>query len=125
MGPTKETERAGLSPAETKELEKLKDDIIARKTQLKTEGMSGGQQNKDAQIVEWVNRMNVLKEKQDPGSTTKDKKDTGKKKSKAPLSAEDMMALDKLKGDVELYKHKLKTEFGYTNKDIKIDPELL
>jgi len=69
--------------------------------------------------------MNVLKEKQEPGSTSKDKKDGAKKKSKAPLSAEDMLALDKLKGEIELYKHRLKTEFGYTNKDIKIDPELL
>merc|ERR1719460_3363639 len=54
----KKQESAGLSPAETKELETLKNDIIARKAQLKGEGMSGGQQNKDPQVVAWVTRMN-------------------------------------------------------------------
>jgi hypothetical protein len=58
----------------------LKKDIIERKSQLKAEGMSGGQQNKDAQIVQWVARMNELKEKECPGSTQKDDKKEGKKK---------------------------------------------
>jgi hypothetical protein len=117
---------AGISPAETQELEKLKNDIIERKTQLKAEGMSGGQQNKDEQIVAWVTRMNELKEKQDPGSTAKDaKKDDKKKSNKAPLSADEQKQADSLRNEIEIYKHKLKTEFGYSNKDMKIDPELL
>merc|ERR1712000_242034 len=61
-------EKAGLSPDETKELEKLKNDLIARKTQLKAEGLSGGQQNKDPQVVERVTRMNEF------GMTKKDLK---------------------------------------------------
>merc|ERR1712072_533675 len=69
----KKVESAGLSPAEVKELETLKNDLIARKAQLKAEGMSGGQQNKDPQVVEWVKRMNELMEKQDPGCTQKEK----------------------------------------------------
>jgi hypothetical protein len=116
---------AGISPAETAELEKLKNDIIERKTQLKADGMSGGQQNKDSQIVQWVTRMNELKEKADPGSTAKDAKKDDKKKSKAPLSADEQKEADGLRNEIELYKHKLKTEFGYSNKDMKIDPELL
>merc|ERR1712146_38065 len=48
---------------ERKELDKLKEDVIARKKDLKAEGMTGGQMNKDAQIVAWVKRMNELKEK--------------------------------------------------------------
>lgn len=40
-------ESAGLSPAETKELEDLKQAIVERKAILKEQGMSGGQQNKD------------------------------------------------------------------------------
>merc|ERR1712039_72862 len=81
----KKTESAGISPAERDELEKLKNDIIARKTELKAQGMSGGQQNKDETIVGWVTRMNELKEKAEPGSTSKDAKKDDKKKSKAPL----------------------------------------
>merc|ERR1719251_576837 len=95
----KKQESAGLSPAETKELEQIKKDLIERKAKLKAEGMSGGQQNKDEQVVAWVKRMTELKEKQDPGSTQKDdkKKDSGKKKaSSAPLSSEEQKELDQL-----------------------------
>merc|ERR1719282_2177442 len=121
--PAKKTESAGLSPAEKKELDQLKSDIIARKTQLKGEGLSGGQQNKDPQIVEWVSRMNELKEKESPGSTAKtDKKDEGKKKK--VLSADVEKQVEDLKREIEEYKGKLRTEFGYSNKDIKADPEL-
>merc|ERR1712050_370544 len=45
--PKKATESAGISKAERDELEKLKNDIIARKKELKEQGMSGGQMNKD------------------------------------------------------------------------------
>jgi hypothetical protein len=120
---TKKQESAGLSPAEKKELEKLKTDIVARKTQLKNEGLSGGQQNKDEQVVAMVKRMNELKEKEEPGSTAPAKKET-KKSSKAPLSSEEQKELDKLRGEIETYKHKLKTEFGYSAKDMKIDEDL-
>jgi len=121
---SKKKESAGISQAERDELERLKNDIIARKTELKAGGMSGGQQNKDPQIVEWVTRMNELKEKAEPGSTAKDAKKDDKKKSKAPLSVEEQKEADSLQGEIEVYKHKLKTEFGYSNKDIKADPEL-
>merc|ERR1712113_1042466 len=67
--PKKAIESAGISKAERDELEKLKNDIIARKKELKDGGMSGGQMNKDEQIVAWVARMNELKEKECPGST--------------------------------------------------------
>merc|ERR1712066_883384 len=78
--PKKATESAGISKAERDELEKLKNDIIARKKELKEQGMSGGQMNKDEQVVAWVARMNELKEKECPGSTAaggkKDDKDS-------------------------------------------------
>eukprot|EP00931_Biecheleriopsis_adriatica_P095938 TRINITY_DN6958_c0_g1_i1.p1 TRINITY_DN6958_c0_g1~~TRINITY_DN6958_c0_g1_i1.p1 ORF type:complete len:265 (+),score=116.40 TRINITY_DN6958_c0_g1_i1:88-882(+) len=115
-------ESAGLSPAETKELENLKQQIIERKSILKEQGMSGGQQNKDEEVVKMVNRMNELKEKQDPGSTKKDPKKDAKKKT--PLSQEEQKEYSKLQGEVELYKNKLRTEFGYSNKDMKADPDL-
>jgi len=120
----KKMESAGLSPAEVKELDTLKNDLIARKTVLKAEGMSGGQQNKDPQVVEWVKRMNDLKEKQDPGCTQKEKKDEKKKSGKGSMTSEDQTAYDALVNEMEIYKLRLKQEFGYTNKDIKADPEL-
>jgi len=117
-------EAVGLTPEELQELEQLKNDIIARKTQLKAEGMSGGQQNKDAQIVEMVARMNVLKEKQDPGSTAK-KPDESKKKKGGKMSVEDQTNFDALKQKIDAYKTQCKTEFGMTTKDLKTDPDLL
>ncbi|CAJ1382530.1 unnamed protein product [Effrenium voratum] len=117
-------ESAGLSPAETKELEDLKQAIVERKAILKEQGMSGGQQNKDVEVVKMVDRMNQLKEKQDPGSTKKEKDGKKDSKKKTPLSAEEQKEFAKLQNEVELYKAKLKTEFGYTAKDMKADPDL-
>merc|ERR1739838_171625 len=121
--PAKKAESAGLSQAEKKELDQIKNDIVARKAKLKEEGMSGGQQNKDAQIVEWVARMNELKEKECPGSTQKpDKKEEEKKKK--VLGSDMQKAADSLRQEIDAYKTKLKSEFGYSNKDIKADPDL-
>merc|ERR1712203_356448 len=99
MGKPKKTESAGISPAERDELEKLKTDIIARKADLKAQGLSGGACNKDEQVVAWVTRMNELKEKAEPGSTQKTKKDD-KKKGKGTLSAEEQKEADALKGEI-------------------------
>jgi hypothetical protein len=123
----KKKKDAGLNPSEEKELEKLKQDIIDRKAQLKAEGLSGGQQNKDEQIVQWVTRMNELKEKQDPGSTAKknEKEAAKKKSSKAPLSPEEQKELAKLEQELEQYKQRLKTEFSYSKKEIAADPDLV
>merc|ERR1711879_94669 len=72
--PKKKMESAGLSPAEKKELDKLKTDIIARKAELKAAGKSGGECNKDEQVVAWVARMQELKIKEDPTLADGDKK---------------------------------------------------
>merc|ERR1712050_441144 len=72
--PKKKMESAGLSPDEKKELDKLKTDIIARKATLKAEGLSGGQQNKDSEVVTMVARMTELKIKEDPSLAEGDKK---------------------------------------------------
>merc|ERR1712005_60171 len=72
-------ESGGISAEERKELDKLKEDVIARKKDLKAEGMTGGQMNKDAQIVAWVKRMNELKEK----AGELEKKEDKKKEKKA------------------------------------------
>jgi len=121
--PKKAQESAGISKAEKDELEKLKTDIIARKKELKEQGMSGGQQNKDEQVVAMVTRMNELKEKENPGclSAAKEEKKGGSKKK---LTAEQEADRAKLEQEIEEYKGKLRTEFGYSNKDIKADPDL-
>jgi len=119
----KKQESAGISKAERDELEKLKTDIIAKKKELKETGMSGGQINKHEDIVAWVTRMNELKEKENPGCLTaqKEEKKGGKKKA---LSAEQEQAKKELEQQIEEYRAKLKSEFGYSNKDIKADPDL-
>lgn len=117
-------ESAGLSPAETKELEDLKQAIVERKAILKEQGLSGGQQNKDDEVVKMVARMNELKEKQDPGSTKKEKDAKKDSKKKTPLSAEEQKEYAQLQNEIEVYKAKLRSEFGYSNKDMKADPDL-
>merc|ERR1711959_623192 len=59
----KKEESAGISPAERDELEKLKTEIVAKKAALKEQGLSGGQQNKDPDVVKMVTRMQELKVK--------------------------------------------------------------
>merc|ERR1719476_575099 len=120
--PKKGMESAGISKAERDELEKLKNDIIARKKELKDQGMSGGQMNKDEQVVSWVNRMNELKEKECPGSSA-GKKDDGKDKKKDAKAnkTEEKMALE---AKIEEYRLQLISEFKCSAKDIKADPDM-
>lgn len=121
----KKTESAGISPAERQELEKLKTDIVARKATLKEGGMSGGQINKDSEIVAWVARMNELKEKECPGSTTAGKDDKKKDAKKKVLSGDAAKQVVEVEKEIEEYRSKLKNEFGYTNKDINADPDMM
>merc|ERR1711976_464570 len=117
----KAKESAGISKAERDELEKLKTDIIARKKELKEQGMSGGQINKDEQVVAWVARMNELKEKECPGSSVAKKDD---KKKEPKLSGEAQAEIEKLSNEIEEYRQKLVSEFKYSKKDIAADPDM-
>jgi len=120
--PGKKTESAGISKAERDELEKIKADIIARKTELKATGLSGGQINKDEQVVAWVARMNELKEKESPGSTATKKDD---KKKEPKLSGEAQAEIEKLTNEIEEYRQKLVSEFKYSKKEIAADPDMM
>jgi len=119
---TKKEESAGISKAERDELEKLKQSIIELKTQLKNEGMTGGQINKDERVAKMVSRMNELKEKESPGSTTAPKKDD---KPKKKLSADQEGAVRKLTEEIEAYRQELVSKFGYSKKDISSDPDMV
>merc|ERR1712061_265232 len=120
----KKTESAGISKAERDELEKLKNDIIARKKELKEQGMSGGQMNKDEQIVAWVTRMNELKEKECPGSTTAKKDDDkDKTKKKGKLDSETQKMVEEKERELQEYEDKLRSEFKYSKKEIAADPD--
>merc|ERR1711920_602983 len=119
--PKKKMESAGISPDEKKELDKLKNDIISRKAELKAAGKSGGECNKDEQVVSWVARMTELKIKEDPTLADADKKKGDDKKKEKSNKTEEKMALEK---KVEEYRLQLKSEFGYSDKDIKGDPDM-
>merc|ERR1712188_70870 len=122
--PKKAQESDGISKEERQELEDLKNKIVARKSELKAQGMSGGQQNKDPEVAQMVARMNELKEKESPGSTAKAGKDKGSSKKKGALSSEEQKEMEELKGQIEQYRERLVKEFGYSNKEIKADPEM-
>merc|ERR1712048_627737 len=115
----KKADSAGISKAERDELEKLKKDLIERKAELKAQGLSGGQCNKDEQVVAWVARMTELKIKEDPTLADGDKKKDDKKEKKKPASEEK----EALRQKMEAYKQQLVNEFGYTKKDIEGDPD--
>merc|ERR1711979_86621 len=120
--PKKKMESAGISPDERKELDKLKNDIIARKAELKAVGKSGGECNKDEQVVAWVARMQELKIKEDPTLADGDKKKgDDKKKDKVNQSAEKLA----LQAKIEEYRLQLINEFQYSAKDIKADPDMM
>merc|ERR1712193_514080 len=102
----KEKPQKGLSEKELEDMEKLKQNIMTKKSELKAEGMSGGQINKDSEIVDWVAKLKALKEE------AKGKKGDDKE-------------IAKLKQDIEDYKLKLKEEFGYTKQEINKDPDLM
>jgi len=120
--PKKKEESAGISREERAELEGLKQKIIDKKAELKAQGMSGGQCNKDADVVAMVARMNELKEKESPGSTTAAKDDKGGKKKKV-LDSDTQKMLEEKKRLFEEYAEKLRTEFKYSKKEIQADPE--
>jgi hypothetical protein len=118
----KEKPQKGLSEKELEEMEKLKQNIMTKKSELKAEGMSGGQINKDSDIVDWVAKLNALKEKEAAlkgNMTDKDLKQEAKGKKG------DDKEISKLKQDIEDYKLKLKEEFGYTKQEINKDPDLV
>lgn len=120
--PKKATESAGISKAERDELEDLKKKLITRKGELKAEGKSGGECNKDAEVVEMVKRMTELKIKEDPSLADADKsKGKDKKKNNSDKSADK----SKLEGEIEEYRQKLISDFQYTKKDIAADPDMM
>merc|ERR550514_847753 len=98
----KEKPQKGLSEKELEDMEKLKQNIMTKKSELKAEGMSGGQINKNSDIVDWVAKLNALKEKEG-----------------------DPKEIEKLRQDIEDYKAKLKEEFGYSKNEINKDPDLM
>lgn len=122
--PAKSSESAGISPAERQELEKLKTDIVSRKKDLKEQGMSGGQINKDEEVARMVTRMNELKEKECPGSTDPKKSDKKDEKKGGAVSKENAAQVETLQAEIEEYKQKLITEFKYTKKEIADDPDM-
>merc|ERR550532_3361475 len=85
--PAKAMESAGISKEERDELEKLKQSIIKKKAELKAEGKSGGECNKDPEVTAMVARMQELKLKEDPSLADADKAKAEKKPNKK-LSAE-------------------------------------
>jgi len=118
----KEKPAKGLSEKELEDMEKLKQNIMTKKSELKAEGMSGGQINKDSDIVDWVAKLNALKEKEAALKGNMSEKEA-KKEDKGKKGDDKEIA--KLRQDIEDYKLKLKEEFGYSKNEINKDPDLM
>merc|ERR1719379_1777036 len=118
----KEKKVKDLSEEEKQQMEKLKNNIMTKKAEMKAEGVSGGQINKDSEIVEWVSKLNALKEKEAQlkgDMSAKDVKNAEKSKKG------DEKEIAKLRDEIDAYKLKLKEEFGYSKQDINKDPDLV
>merc|ERR1712224_1092484 len=118
----KEKPQKGLSEKELEDMEKLKQNIMTKKAELKAEGMSGGQINKDSDIVDWVAKLNALKEKE---AALKGNMTEKEAKKEATGKKGDPKEIEKLRQDIEDYKAKLKEEFGYSKNEINKDPDLM
>jgi hypothetical protein len=118
----KDKPQKGLSEKELEDMEKLKQNIMTKKSELKAEGMSGGQINKDSDIVDWVAKLNALKEKE---AALKGNMSEKEAKKESTSKKGDDKEISKLKQDIEDYKLKLKEEFGYTKQEINKDPDLV
>jgi len=122
---SKKNESSGISRAERDELESLKKKIIDKKAELKEQGMSGGQINKNEEIVSMVARMNELKEKDNPGSSTQGKDDKKGGKKKKLLDSQSAALLSQKQAELDAYTDKLRTEFKYSKKEIAADPDYM
>merc|ERR1719420_880182 len=118
----KEKPAKGLSEKELEDMEKLKQNIMTKKAELKGEGMSGGQINKDSDIVDLLAKLNALKEKEAALKGNMTEKDA-KQETKGKKG--DDKEIEKLRRDIEDYKLKLKEEFGYSKNEINKDPDLM
>jgi hypothetical protein len=118
----KEKAAKGLTEQELEQMEKLKQNIMTKKSELKAEGMSGGAINKDSDIVEWVTKLNALKEKE---ASLKGNMTEKEAKQEAKGKKGDDKEINKLRQDIEDYKLKLKEEFGYSKNEINKDPDLM
>jgi hypothetical protein len=118
----KEKKATDLTDEEKQQMEKLKNDIVTKKAELKAEGVSGGQINKDSEIVDWVAKLNALKEKEAQlkgALSDKDVKNAEKSKKG------DEKEIARLRDEIDAYKLKLKEDFGYSKQDINKDPDLV
>ena len=70
--------------------------------------------------MEWVKRMQELKNKLAGGDGAKGK-DKSKKKTGGSHTAEEKIALE---AKIDTYRQRLITEFKYTRKDIEADPDM-
>merc|ERR1719298_260497 len=94
----KEKPQKGLSEKELEDMEKLKQNIMTKKAELKAEGMSGGQINKNSDIVDWVAKLNALKEKEAALKGNMSEKEV--KKEAAGMKGDDK-EIAKLRQDIE------------------------
>merc|ERR1711869_108723 len=96
----------GLSEKELEDMEKLKQNIMTKKSEL----------------VDWVAKLNALKEKE---AALKGNMTEKEAKKEAAGKKGDPEEIEKLRKDIEDYKAKLKEEFGYTKQEINKDPDLM
>merc|ERR1711937_1047348 len=109
-----------MGKEERQELEDLKKNIISKKAELKAAGKTGGECNKDPEVVTMVARMQELKIKEDPslaqtGGNEKKEKSAKKEKSNEAVALEQQ---------IEEYRQKLIDEFKYSKKEIAADPDM-
>mmetsp|Transcript_46205 Transcript_46205/g.86213 ORF Transcript_46205/g.86213 Transcript_46205/m.86213 type:complete len:390 (-) Transcript_46205:98-1267(-) len=107
----------GLSPSQSKEVERLLVQLAEKKAALKAEGLTEHEQDKDEEVLKWLIRLQELR-----GRELHDKKRT--KNMNKDMEA-DLDELEKLHEDLQILKRELRNERHCSNKGLKHDPAVL
>lgn len=107
----------GLSPSQSREVEKLLVQVAERKAFLKADGLTEHEQDKDEEVMKWLMRLQELR-----GKELHDKKRT--KNMNKDMEA-DIEELNQLQEDLQALKREMRDERHCSNKGLKHDPAVL
>mmetsp|Transcript_132516 Transcript_132516/g.369441 ORF Transcript_132516/g.369441 Transcript_132516/m.369441 type:complete len:396 (-) Transcript_132516:359-1546(-) len=111
----------GLSPSETREVEKLLVEITDLKAKLTAEGLTEHEQDKDERVFTRLLRVSELRQKEHH-----DKRHDQHRhyRSDRGCFGELRGELEQLRSDFALHKRRLRDERGYSPKDLRHDPDV-
>lgn len=106
----------GLCPSEAREISELVVKVADLKAALKAKGLAEHEQDRNEEVMKLLIRLQELRQKEHH--------DAKHSKRHSKEFTADMEELEQLHADLEALKHTLRDEHGYSQKDIRQDPEI-